>query len=302
MKNNKMKKERQAVTQAGFRIAGLEVATSVAILGLSCGLSHGAASADADAHSKANAAAPAAADHDALAKKLANPIASMISMPFQNNFDWGGGPSGDGFQWKMNIQPVIPFSLNKDWSLITRTIIPVVAQNDVIGKSSQSGLSDVVLSGWFSPKAPTSSGWIWGVGPALLFPTGTDDLLTANQWGAGPTAIALKQQGKFTYGALVNHLWSYAGSGGRDLVNSTFLEPFISYIPGGGWTYSINTESTYDWTASQWTVPINVEVSKMIQFGKTPTQWQLGVRYYAEKPDNGPKWGLRFGCTILIPE
>jgi hypothetical protein len=308
MKNNKMKKQRQAVTQAGFRIAGLEVATSVAIfglLGLSCGLSHGAASADADAPSKVNAAAPArgsVASGDALAKKLANPIASMISVPFQNNFDWGGGPNGDGFQWKMNIQPVIPFHLNDDWNLITRTIIPVISQKNIIGTTSQSGLSDTLLAAWFSPKEPTSNGWILGAGPALLFPTGTDDLLTANQWGAGPTAIALRQQGKFTYGALANHVWSYAGSGGRAQLNQTFLQPFFTYLPGGGWTYAINTESSYDWAASQWTIPINVSVSKMILIKETSTQWQVGARYYAAKPDNGPNWGLRFNVTIIIPE
>ena len=246
--------------------------------------------------------APLVDDADELSKKLANPIASMISIPFQNNFDWGGGPSGDGFQWKLNIQPVIPVSISEDWNLISRTIIPVILQDDIVGTSIQGGLSDILYSGWFSPKAPTSNGWIWGVGPALLFPTGTDNFLTANQWAAGPTAIALKQQGKFTYGALVNHLWSYAGLGGRDPVNSTFVQPFISYIPGGGWTYSLNTEATYDWTASQWTVPVNLMVSKLITIGDTPTSWQLGARYFAEKPDNGSEWGLRFAVTIILPK
>ena len=178
----------------------------------------------------------------------------------------------------------------------------MIVQNDIVGTSNQGGLSDILYSGWFSPKAPTSSGWIWGAGPALLFPTGTDELLTGNQWAAGPTAIVLKQQGKFTYGGLTNHLWTYAGSGGRDPVNRTFIQPFLTYLPGGGWSYALNTESTYDWTGSQWTIPINLMVNKMIKIGDANTQWQLGARYYAEKPDDGPEWGLRFAVTFLIPQ
>jgi hypothetical protein len=131
----------------------------------------------------------------------------------------------------MNVQPVIPFSISEEWNLITRTIFPVVVQDDVVGTSSQGGLSDTTFSTWFSPKAPTSNGWIWGVGPAFLLPTGTDDLLTANQWAAGPTAIALKQQGKFTYGALVNQLWSYAGDGGRGPSIRYFSSPSSPTFP-----------------------------------------------------------------------
>jgi hypothetical protein len=134
------------------------------------------------------------------------------------------------------VQPAIPFSISEDWNLITRTIVPILVQDDVVGTSSQEGLSDTTFSTWFSPKAPNSAGWIWGIGPAFLLPTGTDDLPAANQWAAGPTAIALKQQGKFTYGALVNQLWSYAGDGGRAPVNQTFVQPFFAYVPGSGWT------------------------------------------------------------------
>jgi hypothetical protein len=275
----------------------------MAIGAISCGVSAvQAASQTPAAASTTPAAAAGAPSHDDLAKKLANPVAAMISVPFQNNFDWGGGPNGDGFQWKLNVQPVIPFSLNKDWNLITRTIIPVISQNDIVGTTSQTGLSDIELSAWFSPKAPTSSGWIWGAGPAFLFPTGTDDVLTANQWAVGPTVVLLKQQGKFTYGGLANQLWSYSGNGGRSTLNQTFIEPFLSYIPGGGWTYTIQTETSYDWTAKEFTIPINLEINKMITIGKTHTQWQLGARYYAAKPDNGPNWGLRFACTIIIPK
>jgi hypothetical protein len=237
-----------------------------------------------------------------LAKKLSNPVAALISVPFQNNFDFGAGPNGDGFQYKLNVQPVIPISLSEDWNLISRTIIPYVYQENIFGTSSQSGLSDIVQSLFFSPKAPTSGGWIWAVGPVLLIPTATDDLLGAEKWGAGPTALALKQQNGWTYGVLANHLWSYAGESSRAEVNATFVQPFVSFTTKKQTTFGLNTESTYDWTHSQWTVPLNVSVSQLVKIGGKPVQFSLGARYYAEGPKGGPDWGLRFAVTFLFPK
>jgi len=237
-----------------------------------------------------------------LAKKLSNPVASLISVPIQNNFDFGAGPTGDGFQYKVNIQPVVPISLNEKWNLISRSIIPVVYQENIVGTSSQAGLSDTVQSLFFSPKAPTSGGWIWGVGPVLLLPTATDDLLGTEKWGAGPTAVLLKQQNGWTYGVLANHIWSYAGESSRSEVNATFLQPFLTFTTPKQTTFTINTESTYDWANSQWTVPLNASVAQLVKLGKLPLQFQIGARYYAEKPANGPEWGLRFSVTLLFPK
>ena len=205
------------------------------------------------------AAEPVAAGDAAaeLAKKLSNPVAALISVPFQNNFDFGAGPGGDGFQYKLNIQPVIPITLNEDWNLISRTILPYVYQENIFGKTSQSGLSDTVQSLFFSPKAATAGGWIWGAGPVLLLPTVTDDLLGTEKWGAGPTAVLLKQQNGWTYGVLANHIWSFAGEDARADVNATFLQPFVSFSTKKQTTFVLNTESTYDWENSQWTVPVN---------------------------------------------
>ena len=237
-----------------------------------------------------------------LAMKLQNPISNLISVPFQSNFDFGAGPKGDGFQYKLNIQPVVPFSISKDWNLITRMILPVISQHNIIGTSSQSGLSDTVLSFFFSPKAPTSGGWIWGAGPVLLLPTATNNLLGAEKSGAGPTAVVLKQDGGWTYGALANHILSYNGTSSRQSVNSTFLQPFVSYTTTQQTSYDVSTESSYDWANHQWTVPLLFTVAQLVTIGETPVQFQLGARYYAEKPANGPEWGLRFGVVLLFPK
>jgi hypothetical protein len=237
-----------------------------------------------------------------LAMKLQNPIASLISVPIQNNFDWGAGPDGDGFQYKVNVQPVVPFALSEDWNLVTRTILPIVYQENVVNTSSQAGLADTTESLFFSPSKPTKSGWIWGAGPALLFPTATDDLLGAEKWGAGPTAVVLRQENGWTYGALANHIWSYAGESGRANVNATFLQPFVSYTTKTFTSFTLNTETTYDWQGQQWTVPLNLMVQQLVKIGKQPIAFQLGGRYYADKPDGGPDWGLRFAVTFLFPK
>jgi hypothetical protein len=163
-----------------------------------------------------------------LAKKLSNPIASLISVPFQFNYDTGYGPN-DGDKAYVNIQPVIPFTLNDDWNLISRTIVPIAYQNDIAGPSGdQFGLGDISQSLFFSPSKPTANGIIWGVGPVLLLPTATDDLLGGGKWGAGPTAVVLTQRGPWTIGMLANHIWSFAGDDDRSDINSTFLQPFVS--------------------------------------------------------------------------
>ncbi|MBN8179741.1 transporter [Roseibium aggregatum] len=246
---------------------------------------------------------PAGAQDSDLAKKLSNPVASLISVPFQWNYDHGFGPA-DGNKVTLNVQPVVPFSLNEDWNLISRTILPVVWQDDISGNSgTQFGLSDTTQSFFFSPKEPTSGGIIWGLGPVLLLPTGTDDLLSTRKWGAGPTGVVLRQSGPWTYGGLVNHVWSYAGDDNRNDVNSTFLQPFLSYTTDDAWTFTLNSESTYDWTSDEWSVPINAMVAKLVTIDKQPISFQAGVRYYAASSDNGPEgFGARAAVTFLFPK
>ncbi|WP_235938478.1 transporter [Endobacterium cereale] len=238
-----------------------------------------------------------------LAKQLSNPVASLISVPFQFNYDRGYGPQ-DGHRSVLNIQPVVPISLNEDWNVISRTIIPVIWQDDVAGESgSQFGLGDVLQSFFFSPKQPTAGGLIWGVGPAFLLPTATDPLLGSEKFGLGPTVVLLKQDSGFTYGALVNHIWSVAGDSSRADISSTFLQPFVSYTTPDAWTFTLNTESSYDWKNDEWAVPVNVSVAKLVKLGEQPVSFQVGARYWASSPDNGAEgWAFRAGVTLLFPK
>jgi hypothetical protein len=239
-----------------------------------------------------------------LAKKLANPIASLISVPIQANYDENIGPDEDGSVWKINIQPVIPITLNENWNLISRTILPLIDQDDVPTTGlGESGIGDIVQSLFFSPKAPTPRGLIWGVGPVILLPTASDDALGGEKWGIGPTAIGLRQSGPWTYGVLANHIESFAGDDDRADVSATFIQPFLAYITKTKTTIGLNTESTYDWESEEWSVPINLTVNQLLKVGKLPLQIGGGVRYWADSPDNGPDgWGARIQLTFLFPK
>jgi hypothetical protein len=236
-----------------------------------------------------------------LAKKLANPISSLISVPFQGNYDCC--IAEEAAKYTLNIQPVVPLTLNEDWNLIVRTIVPVIYQEaPAIGFDDTFGLGDTTQSFFFSPSQPVH-GITWGIGPAFLWPTGTDQEIDSGKWGAGPTGVVLRQQGPWTYGILANHIWSYADAGGEEKpeVSSTFLQPFINHTWPNTVGITLNTESTYNWETDEWTVPINVAVSRIVKFGKLPVSLQAGGRVYAVSPENGPEWGLRFSATMLFP-
>ncbi len=240
-----------------------------------------------------------------LAKKLANPIAALISVPFEFNYNEGYGTE-DGEQLLLNIQPVIPITLNKDWNVISRTIVPLIWQDDIVGRSGeQVGLGDTLQSLFFSPSMTLDTGignLTWGAGPAIAIPTGTDDLLGSGKLGLGPTGVALIQSGPWTYGALTNHVWSVAGENDRDEVSATFIQPFLAYTTPTAWTFLVQTESTYDWKTEQWSVPINALISKLTTIGSQKVQFQVGPRYWAESPRGGPDdFGVSVKITFLLP-
>ena len=241
---------------------------------------------------------------EALAKKLANPISSLISLPLQLNYDENFGSDDEGDKLLLNVQPVVPFSLTDKWNLISRTIVPLVDQEGIFpGSGSQSGVGDVVQSLFFSPASPTKRGVIWGIGPVFLLPTGSDDLLTADKWGLGPTFVALKQTGLRTVGALFNHIESVAGSDSRPDLSATFLQPFVSWTTAKARTYSASSEATYNWDSEQWSIPLNLGASKLTKWGTQLVSLSGGLRYWLESPASGPEGlGLRLGLTFLFPK
>ncbi len=239
-----------------------------------------------------------------LAKKLSNPIADLVSIPFQFNWENGVGEYED-VKTVLYVQPVIPFSLTKDTNVILRFILPFVSQPAGVapGSTPVSGTGDIAMSFFFSPK---KSGIIWGVGPIFGLPTSTDPLLGSGKWSAGPTAVVLKQSGGWTYGALANHLWSFSDTGDleRNDVSTSYVQPFLAYTTKKAVTYSVNTESTYNWEAEageKWSIPINLQVSKVTRLGPFPFSVQAGGGYYVESPEGGADWRLRIGFTLILP-
>jgi hypothetical protein len=243
-----------------------------------------------------------AASDKELAKQLQNPVASLISVPFQNNSDFGGGYNDQAFRYQLNFQPVVPISIGEDWNIISRTILPFIHQDGYIPAVQKDGsLRSTSQTGLGDLPNPLPGGIIAGAGPVFAFPTATREILGAGKWGLGPSVVVLRQHHGWTYGALIYQVWSYAGDSARDDISYTFLQPFLSYTTKTSTSFTINTESVYDWEHEQWTVPINFMVSQVLKVEGLPVSLQLGARYYAEAPVGSPSWGLRFHDHSALP-
>ena len=245
---------------------------------------------------------PVSADQD-LAKQAQNPIANLISLPFQNNTNFGIGPD-DETQNILNVQPVWPFSIGDEWNLITRTIFPVVSQPDILtgGEGRINGLGDTTFTGFLSPK--NSARLTWGVGPIFLLPTATDDALGSDKWGAGASAVLLTMPGNWVVGSLISNLWSVAGSGDQD-INLFTWQYFVNYNLANHWYLTSAPIITANWEANsnnRWTVPFGGGVGKIIKIGKLPVNAQASAYYNVESPATGADWQLRLQLQFLFPK
>jgi len=238
-----------------------------------------------------------------LAKKLANPVSDLVSVPFQFNWENKVGPDDEGMRMVLNIQPVVPITLSEKWNLIGRWIMPYVSQPEYIGAGS--GLSDITFSSFFSPV--TGKSLLWAAGPVVTLPTTSDATLGSGQWSAGPTLVVVKTGVAVLYGLLWNQLWSYAtvSDRARVAVNQGLFQPFVALTRPSGVTITLQSESTANWNAPNdsdtWTVPINLTVSKVTTLGPFPFSVLGGAGVYVASPDNGPDWKLRATFTLILP-
>lgn len=246
-------------------------------------------------------AAPAE-DATALAKKTQNPVGDLISVPFQFNFNTGGGLKDQTFL-NLNIQPVIPFELNDDWNIVVRTIIPINSAPAPNGTTRYSGVGDIQEQVFMTPSKP--GGIIWGLGPVFSFPTGTVSGLETGSWGMGPAGVVLKMTGPWVLGGLVTQIWTIAHPETFTKVNQFLFQPFVNYNFGQGWALSFAPIITANWegtSGNQWTVPLGLGITRTTVFDGRPMS--IGVQYYnnVERPDNGPGQQLRFQIALLYPK
>ena len=239
---------------------------------------------------------------EALQRASQNPVANMISIPLQNNFNFGVGPQ-DKMQYVGNIQPVVPFHATENWNVITRTIVPFVYQPELApGVGDVFGLGDIQFTAFLSPAKP--GGFIWGVGPILQMPSGTDDSISQGKWAAGPSAVVLRMEGQWVYGALANYVSSFAGQSDRGAVSQWLIQPFVNYNMADGWylvSAPIITANMMADNSDRWTVPIGGGAGRIIRIDKLPVNISLQGFYNVATPDAGPDWSIRFAIQLLLP-
>ena len=249
------------------------------------------------------AAPKPAVDSVDIAKKLANPIADMISVPLQYEFSRGVGKNQGGSEQTLLFQPVAPFNLGGGDTFIVRPIVAGVREVSVQAPNGQAfsgyGIASVTLESFYAPN--TNSSWIWGIGPYAQSPSGNSGKFGSQQTGAGVTAVVLNRDGPWTYGALAYQSWSMGGNPTYGTQNNLYGQPFVAYTNKQAWTYTANMEAQYNYDARRTSNPLYVGVSKLMVFDGVPFSFGAGPIYYVSNTPGGPSgWGARATATLVI--
>lgn len=261
------------------------------LLGVTCIMANSAA---------AQSSEKSKSDANDIATKLTNPVADLISFPIQYNYDANIGIDKKGTANSLIVQPVVPIKLNNDWNYILRPVITLESLSNVNGYTG-SGAAPITLETFFSPRA--ASDVIWGVGPIVTTPSLSGRNFGTAQTGVGVTAVGLVMKAPWTIGLLTYNTWGTGGDTTSGTANNLYYQPFISYVTHDAWTYSLNTQSTYNWDTKQSENPMNATISKLVKFGELPVSFTVGARYYLNSMPGGPSgWGARASMTFVFPK
>jgi len=239
---------------------------------------------------------------DEIARKLADPGAAMVSLPFQYNYLGEMGPGGDFHNEVLKIQPVIPF-VRDSGKFLLRPIVPLLSSEF---PADTSGVGDVFVQGYYIPHREGAAIEL-GFGPAVVLDTASDDSLGSGKWSLGPAIVLIHKtsDGKWTMAALANHIWSVAGDDDREDVSQTSLQPILTRSFPRSWSMTFSSESTYNWKADSgdaWTVPLGTSVSKVVRIGRLPVSFGVGGFYNVERPDDANRWTARLTMTLVFPD
>lgn len=230
-----------------------------------------------------------------LAKKLSNPL-GYLSIPFQSNIDFKIPPN-DAFRWTMNLMPIIPISINKDWNSLNRIVAPLINQKDIFKGKTHTGIGDILINAFISPKGTDI---VWGIGPSIYFPCGTPLELTARKWAVGPNVIAMKSEGRLILGALFFHIWSIAGDKARPDFSYTYFQPVSLYNFNDGWGMGLSAEISNEWKKKVTYGAVIFQGSKMINISGQLVNLVLGPKLFFGD-FNRPEFGLRLSFNFLFP-
>lgn len=239
-------------------------------------------------------------EYPELPRKLLNPLARVLTIPTSFEYLEGAGLEGNGQSFTARIAPRVPFVLNDDWHLISKTDLAWTTQKNIIGVSEQEGLTDLTQTLFFSPDRSLGWGVYWGIGPTFALPTATQDFLGTEKFSIGPSAAVYKQTGPWTSGVLFNHVWSVAGSSHANYVSASRIEPLIAYTAPTATTIAVSAEMNHNWQAESWIIPVELRIAQLTMIFDAPVQWSIGGKHYFSDADGTPKWGAFFQVSLPL--